>query len=240
MVPDKFEKQLKDTLERRTIAPSKNAWSQLDTQLDNKQTKPKFTFWWIGIAATIAGVFFAVTMLKNKPNQETNIVDGVKDEVILPNKINTNNVEVVVNNSNDTTTYIKVKLKTETKKATSKTDNSGLASSKILDKKKESLNAVIPEKRPNNTVLAATNNEVKQDPIIEEENTLLNESDLLLKEAYTVVKQNNTNYKSEKIDANSLLEEVEMTSDKSLKNRLFHVVKSGYETLKTTVVERDF
>ncbi|WGD35266.1 hypothetical protein [Olleya sp. YS] len=68
MAPNKFEKQLKDTLEGRTIAPSQKAWSQLDTALQTQQTKSKYTFWWLGIAATFLGVCLAIYISKNNSN----------------------------------------------------------------------------------------------------------------------------------------------------------------------------
>ena len=38
MEPNKFEKHIKDTLEKRTIQPSKDAWNQLENKL-NASTK---------------------------------------------------------------------------------------------------------------------------------------------------------------------------------------------------------
>ena len=65
------------------------------------------------------------------------------------------------------------------------------------------------------------------------------EADKLLEQALNQFKVEKYHTVTNQINAEDLLEEVEMASEKSLKHRLFHVVKSGYETVKSTVVSND-
>jgi len=239
MAPNKFEKQLKDTLERRTIAPSKIAWSQLDTQLDVQKNKQKFPFWWFSIAATFLGVFLAIFVFNDKPDPINVVIEDVKNEILLPSEINQ------INKQNKVTKIItspelvvdKVNVKPKNKAVT----NKNKATIQSVQAEKSNVVLVVndkikPEDKP--TIASTTNSEKPIDKT-SQTTTITSEADLLLKEAYSDVQDNYNTYIPEKIDANSLLEDVEMKSEKSLKNRLFHAVKSGYETLKTTVAERD-
>ena len=239
MAPNKFEKQLKDTLERRTIAPSKIAWSQLDTQLDVQKNKQKFPFWWFSIAATFLGVFLAIFVFNDKPDPINVVIEDVKKEILLPSEINQ------INKQNKVTKIItspelvvdKVNVKPKNKAVT----NKNKATIQSVQAEKSNVVLVVNDKiKPEDkaTIASATNSEKPIDKT-SQTTTITSEADLLLKEAYSDVQDNYNTYIPEKIDANSLLEDVEMKSEKSLKNRLFHAVKSGYETLKTTVAERD-
>ena len=239
MAPNKFEKQLKDTLERRTIAPSKIAWSQLDTQLDVQKNKQKFPFWWFSIAATFLGVFLAIFVFNDKPDPINVVIEDVKNEILLPSEINQ------INKQNKVTKIItspelvvdKVNVKPKNKTVT----NKNKATIQSVQAEKSNVVLVVNDKikSEDKATIASTTNSEKPIDKTSQTTTITSEADLLLKEAYSDVQDNYNTYIPEKIDANSLLEDVEMKSEKSLKNRLFHAVKSGYETLKTTVAERD-
>ncbi|MFQ3239335.1 MAG: hypothetical protein ACI9NI_001637 [Olleya marilimosa] len=239
MAPNKFEKQLKDTLERRTIAPSKIAWSQLDTQLDVQKNKQKFPFWWFSIAATFLGVFLAIFVFNDKPDPINVVIEDVKNDILLPSEINQ------INKQNKLTKIItspelvvdKVNVKPKNKAVT----NKNKATIQSVQAEKSNVVLVVNDKiKPEDkATIASTTNSEKPIDKTSQTTTITSEADLLLKEAYSDVQDNYNTYIPEKIDANSLLEDVEMKSEKSLKNRLFHAVKSGYETLKTTVAERD-
>lgn len=239
MAPNKFEKQLKDTLERRTIAPSKKAWSQLDMQLDVQKNRRKFPFWWFSIAATFLGVFMAVFIFNDKPDPINVVIEDVKNEILLPSKTNQINKQNKVTKTITSPELVvdKVNVKPKNKAVI----NKNKATIQSVQAEKSNTVLVVNDKIKSEdkvTIASATNSEKPIDKT-SQTTTITSEADLLLKEAYSDVQDNYNTYIPEKIDANSLLEDVEMKSEKSLKNRLFHAVKSGYETLKTTVAERD-
>ncbi|MEM5538705.1 hypothetical protein [Olleya sp. AS48] len=240
MAPNKFEKQLKDTLERRTIAPSKIAWSQLDTQLDNQKNKRKFPFWWFSIAATFLGVFMAIFIFNDKPDPINVVVEDVKNEILLPSKINQINKQNKVTKTITSPEVVVDKVNVKPKHEAVTNKNKTTVQSVEADKSNTVLVVNDNTKSEDKVTIASATNLQKPIDNTSQTTTITSEADLLLKEAYSDVQNNYTTYKPEKIDANSLLEDVEMKSEKSLKNRLFHAVKSGYETLKTTVAERDF
>ena len=60
MAPIKFEEQLKEKLEKRTIQPSPEAWKKLSVRLDDQgNNKNHRGYWWLGIAASITGIILA-------------------------------------------------------------------------------------------------------------------------------------------------------------------------------------
>ena len=90
MAPIKFEEQLKDKLEKRSIKPSQDAWNKLSDRLDEAEGKQNNNrFWWLGIAAAIVGVLLAITFVF-KPNAdsiEPTIVNTEEENVIDTEKL---------------------------------------------------------------------------------------------------------------------------------------------------------
>ncbi len=249
MAPNKFEKQLKDTLERRTIAPSSNAWSRLDTQFDLEQQKRKFPIWWLGVAATFIGVFLAITFFNNENKPLDRIVNETKNEIITIENNNTNKNDVIVvedqtiqNKTTSVETKVnkgvkhnkKVKTTIQNNNYTNKYQVKNVVITTInKQENKQVTPLVIQDKNQIEVIAVAVSTEDKAS------NKAYQEATTLLEAAYTKVAATGNTNNIEKIDANSMLEEVEIKSEKSLRNRLFHVVKSGYESVKTSVVERN-
>ncbi|WP_417557724.1 hypothetical protein [Mesoflavibacter zeaxanthinifaciens] len=239
MAPNKFEKKAKDVLERRTIAPSKDAWAQLNNKLEQSDKKRKLSVWWIGVAATLVGVMLAITLFnKEEVLPENTIVNQEKKQqnkekpTITKNKIKDKVEENLENkplvNVNEESENSKLKTETPktlvTKKKKQTQQYLAVASTKNIEENNNQLSSQISE----NTVAE-----------VSEEQTNLDEANQLLENAMNQFSADDYKNVTEKINANDLLEEVEMTSEKSLKHRLFHVVKSGYETVKSTVVSSD-
>ncbi|SHH01446.1 hypothetical protein [Winogradskyella jejuensis] len=82
MAPIKFEEQIKDKLEQRTLTPSAEAWSKLSQQLDAEEKRnKKLSFWWFGIAASIAALVFVSVSYFNNGTEST------VDEIIVKEEI---------------------------------------------------------------------------------------------------------------------------------------------------------
>lgn len=84
MAPIKFEEQIKDKLEQRTIQPSNDAWDQLSKKLNTEdKKKSKRLFFYVGIAASIVGVFlFANVIFNSSENHRVlpTVVDAQEQE----------------------------------------------------------------------------------------------------------------------------------------------------------------
>ena len=239
MAPNKFEKKAKDVLERRTIAPSKDAWAQLNNKLEQSDKKRKLSVWWLGVAATLVGVMLAITLFnKDEVLPENTIVNQEKDQkskeqpTITKNKIedkveeNLENTPLV--NTNDEVETPKLKTETPKTLVTNKKKKPEQHLATVNHKNKEENNNQLINQMSENTVAEVSKKQIN-----------LDEANQLLENAMNQFSADDYKNVTEKINANDLLEEVEMTSEKSLKHRLFHVVKSGYETVKSTVVSSD-
>ena len=83
MAPIKFEEQLKDKLEKRTMSPSEDSWSKLSQRLDDDEQKSKNTiFWWLSIAAGIIIMIAVTVQFFNQPDIENSLPKIVDKEEI--------------------------------------------------------------------------------------------------------------------------------------------------------------
>lgn len=122
MAPLKFEDNIKDKLEQRTIQPSDAIWERLDQELDAKSGQKKVKkYWWMGLAASIVGVLMTTTFFTNssdslkpsnnqlvevtnekndsKQSEDIDVVniDALKEEEIIANKETTEAIEKEIN-----------------------------------------------------------------------------------------------------------------------------------------------
>ena len=235
MAPNKFEKKAKDVLERRTIAPSKDAWIQLNNKLEQSDKKRKLSVWWLGVAATLVGVMLAITLFnKEEVLPENTIVNQEKNQqnkekpTITKNKIEENLENKPLVNVNEESENSKLKTEAPKTLITNKKKKPEQHLATVNHKNKEENNNQLINQISENTVAEVSKEQIN-----------LDEANQLLENAMNQFSVDDYKNVTEKINANDLLEEVEMTSEKSLKHRLFHVVKSGYETVKSTVVSSD-
>jgi hypothetical protein len=262
MAPIKFEEQLKEKLEQRSIQPSSDAWNKLSERLDKVEEKQNNKgFWWLGIAATLVGVLVTLTFIfkTNTEIIEPTIVDTKKETII--EKQDLQNLEVLGNNA--------VAIEENDKKS----DEAQQNDTKTLIIKMP-LKAVIIEQQdaliPNivNETLAEVDtefNEVNNKTIetkheivsfetlkvnevvaqiqkLQQENkeVTTEEIDALLATAQKeITMQKLFNEATKTVDADALLRSVEDDLELTFRDKVFSAIKSGYETVKTAVVERN-
>jgi hypothetical protein len=264
MAPIKFEEQLKDKLEKRSIQPSQDAWNKLSDKLDEVEDKQNNKgLWWLGIAATVVGVLLALTFVfkSNTEITEPTIVDTKKENVIDTEAIQ--NKEVLKDNNTVVT-----ELKDETKSESTQLKNTETQIDKaplktIVNQKQE---ALIQEGDPKNTAVANANTAeitkpnatktaeglsfedqkvkdvVAQIQLLQKENkeVTTEEIDALLEAAQKeIMMQKLYNEATNKVDANALLQSVEDDLEQSFRAKVFDAIKSGYESVKTAVAERN-
>ena len=260
MAPMKFEEQLKDKLEQRTIEPSSNTWQKLSDKLDANESKKKNKgFWYLGIAASIVGIIF-ITNLFNKGN--INIVE--------PTIVNTNNnysEPININSEDKIVTKDKKMLFNETEKVASenitrephkKQLNKKPALKQKLNKEQHKLilnktDEMVVAKNLKETSKEAiikplsfedkkANEVVAQIQTMQQSREVTNaEIDALLSAALREIsfkKLYNENTKT--IDANALLLSVENDIEElSFRTRVFEMLKTGYNEVKTVVANRN-
>jgi len=257
MEQDKFEEHLKSKLEERSIQPSENTWSKLEHKLDAQEgkTNPKLV-WWLGIAASIVGLLLVTFLFFNNvdsteilpelvetPAEETNTKEENIRElntIVESEKSNKEIVNTIENQSKTSVVKQNIGTKTTINKSTSLISNEEVVETNL--NKSESLNN-------NNAIIDKSiqllNN--SQSSVAQASETITNqkldvdsEIDLLLNNAQKDVAlidiQNNDKIV---VDANLLLEEVEMDLEESFRDKIFQTIKSGYKTVKTAVAERN-
>jgi len=100
MAPIKFEEQLKDKLEKRSLQPSADSWAKLSERLDAQEKNSRSPwFWWMGIAAGVAiMIFLAIQNFgpENDENVSPHLVEENKIEQIIESKTpNVNKIETI-------------------------------------------------------------------------------------------------------------------------------------------------
>ena len=249
MALHKFEQNIKEKLEKRTIKPSENAWNKLDTKLELIQDKKSDTlFWVLGIAASIIGVLWLVTPFFNNDIEKTTpiIVDTKTIKIKeITNPIIEEEIVIIENKLDtiETATSLSV-IKSETKKRrTSKilkeefmiSESKGQKIEIVVNQKKFNQNQlIIEEQKATNLAAEIIKLKTKKYTISDADiDALITkvQKELALNKIYS--ENNNT------VDANLLLQDVEADLNKSFRSKVFEALKINYENVVTTVSERN-
>lgn len=265
MAPIKFEEQLKEKLEQRSIQPSSDAWNKLSDRLDEEgDNQNNKGFWWLGIAATIVGVLFALTFVfkSNTEIVEPTIVDTKEETTIetqdfqnLDALEESNTVAIEENDSKPEKTQqkevkeqiIKVPLKSVIKE-----QQDALIPNKVnevvakVDTKliSEEVNKKVTEQKPEIVSFETqkVNEVVAQIKKLQQENkeVTTEEIDALLEAAQKeITMQKLYDEATKTVDAEALLQSVEDDLEQSFRDKVFSTLTSGYKTVKTAVATRN-
>ena len=252
MAPIKFEENIKDKLEKRTISPSEDSWDKLSNKLDEHEDKSNGKIvWWIGIAASLVGVFLVTTLFFNQS----------EDETVLPVLVDSP-IEKTLNQQEEKEPLNNVLVESEepflkeTTTLNKKVENYIVNRAKVrktIDKSKnEVVDATIEEDKiqnqnliNSNTIIAEENKQEITAQIldIEKDKNLVTDSEieLLLENAQKdIALKQNIKEKTKTVNANSLLQDVETDLDVSFRDKIFKSIESGYNTVRTAVVERNY
>ena len=250
MAPIKFEENIKQRLEKRTIEPSSNAWDKLSRRLDDQgENSNNKIIWWIGIAASFIGAFLVVTLFVNTNDQEAIIPEVVEtpvdDSIIIPESNTEDNIDKkTIIQSNVTEELVFEDLnKTDVdpknsgieKRETTLRENEALASNNpiAINENANTSNEKYTEEKESKATDALSNKsevQIKEDP----------EIDLLLKQAQQdIALRKNENDKKLTIDSNALLEDVETDLDQSFREKIFETIITSYNSVKTAVAQRN-
>ena len=260
MAPIKFEEQLKDKLEKRTLSPSSESWSVLSDRLEADEKKSKKPiYWWLSIAAgllimiAISVQFFSADeiekvmpqVVKEKAIEEQleNIEPKLNDIKAIDLAIEDDSVEDKKDNSPiinkpQIIDYKKVtNKKSETK--TQLAEINKTVKNTLSNQTKEDLNNQLQEEIDNAIMKNALANALID---LKSENTSVTdrEIDSLLKIASKeLFKEKLQKETSKTVDANTLLMSVEDEMGQSFRSKVFEALKESYKTVKTAVAERN-
>lgn len=257
MAPIKFEEQLKEKLEKRTIQPSSGAWDTLANRLDHQDKKGNNrSYWWLGIAASIVGIILVATFVFDNPDTkitkptivDINKIEMPKTDAVVSENIETQNQESVKDSKPE------IKLTNKEQVISQKAKPSELSSQKKEMNLKEAIvsNDVKVEEQTQMTTEKLLNTsdfeQAKLNDVVAEINRLNAQNqgmteaeiDSLLKQAEREILTNRIyNENTKTVDASALLQDVEADLEQSFRSRVFEALKSGYVTVKTAVAERN-
>ncbi len=243
----KFEKDISEKLNKRKIEPKTGNWEELSLRLNSEEKSRRPIFWWIGIAATLVGGILIFSMLFNKPISEIPVIVNVPTEEILKEKIESQQISFKKPASQEMTEPEKASVKSVGNIFSEKepVSNSKLAS---IGNTQESSNTENDQTQKDPELMKDTKiSEIPEDVIAEASSKENNtgeitdaEVDTLLAEASKQISRDRSAKSvSENIDVNSLLLDVEMELEQSIREKVFDVLKEGYFKAKTAVVNRN-
>lgn len=260
MAPIKFEEQLKEKLEKRTLTPSSDGWANLSDRLDADDKKSKRPiYWWLSIAAMLV-IMIAITIqvfnkdevIKVKPeivNEDSNKIKNNENAILInkeDNQLVSEEVspkeqieeeEKIENSIIDNNIKQLVENKSEPKtKLVSNTKKVEVKNLELESHKADINQNIIKNPEIDKTAVAEVIENIKETSTIQ----LDREVDSLLKLASKQLTTNKLIKESSKtVDANALLEEVQDDMGQSFRSRVFEALKDSYETVKTAVAQRN-
>lgn len=259
MAPIKFEENLRDKLEERSLQPSANSWSKLSDRLDQEEKSGrKPWFGWLSIAAGLI-IFLAIAIQvfgsKTTDDAKPELVnEDVKEQQIdekQPQFKEVNTLDIaseeeileVQENEKNTVDESKIKNYKSVVKKSSKSD-SQLANTSTNDNSKLEKDQNEAHKSEILITEAQVNTQAVAEALdaINTENTVVTdkEVDSLLKVASKELFRDQLKKETAKtVDAKSLLEDVEEEMGQSFRSKVFEALKGSYETVKTAVAERN-
>lgn len=216
-------KNIKDNFDKREIAPSADSWQRLASQLDQADKKKKRPFlYWICAAAAVLVIALMVSQVSLFTTDLTPQIDSIT--VVEKETYNSESKASDAVVSTEKLPVVKEKTVTETSKH--------LKSAMVASKKRATKTTV--QKTPL-VIEKIAISPVEVDETAMASNkinnlTLVQETDLLLKEAFAKAESQSIVTKS--IDPDQLLRETEWDLEADRRNRLNKGLKSGLGVLK--------
>lgn len=250
MAPIKFEEDIKSTLEKRRIEPSKMAWDTLEKSLDNDfgENKKK-PFWWIGIAASIIGILWISISFFNREDVivEPMIVDVPNGNIKTQTKVTTNKkadkiieeddiIDRPITSVNQELVAVEIhpkKIKKESIYEIENPQNINITKEVLIAKVEVELPVNISEEEKQIQQVAA------QIAVLEKENATDAEIDNLLKKAQQKIANQKFKESGMSVSAYALLFEVEEELDPTFKEKVFDILSENYHSVKNAVAQRN-
>lgn len=252
MAPIKFEEHVKEKLDERKIQPSAGSWDQLSSRLNNNSNKSSGKKWWFSAAAAVlvllvAGLFYIDLQNQNStPIVETSIENNHQDnpgkvEIEQPVQITSEEtkeeIQPEVTKPEEINSEVKIsepqKTKTETERLASNNYDNNRKTIEPVSITPPSKEEEVKSERSGKVseLMAKISEEEKRSGI----NITDAEVDALLAQAVNEINGTGAQLKPERISADALLADVEEEVYESFKEKIFEMVKTGYQKAAVAV-----
>ena len=246
----KWEYNIKNTLERRTIKPSEQSWDHLAARLDVAQEKKnKLGYWWAGIAAGLIIILFTVSIFFQNSHvelQQPVLVEtptrDIKQELPMEKSLKEEQWVGISNQEGDIAGDSIGKITVERVKNPSKLRTSiekDVVAANTNSRNRSLTNQPSSEKESFET--DKISGIVAQVANLKDSGNSVTDADidaLLSSAKQEIAFQHTANKGFITVDANALLQDIEMDLQKSFRNKVFEGLKNSYEIVKTAVAER--
>lgn len=232
MEQNKLEKEFRNKLNQREITPTENAWDRLDAMLTvAEEKKPKRTYGWIYMAASIIGFAFLGTFFLNQSNQNTT---SESNEVVIENNQKAEPIQKdilkvpSILKSESTVVFSEVKKVKENARDTNTRDTNASVKNQVAENSPtDNLIPILEKKEINQEIvqIAATNT------------SDLN-VDKMLAAVQTISKEGNSKTKL-KVNPNMLLTQVDGELELSFREKVINKVNKNYQTVKVALANRN-
>jgi hypothetical protein len=248
MAPNKLETLMREKLNSREIQPSSQAWDRLDAMLsvaEEKKTKrsPFLSFQFIGIAASIlvlltVGMFLFIQKSTTIKPQNNVVGTEVKKDTT---KTVENKFQTPIVTSNPANQIVVSDIVNPTKKATT-TNNNSKEVSIINQKQSNQQNQIIKDKEIE--FLYPADIAIKDMPKIQNNkgiisSNIIKSDDILLADLDKTSKQATNQKSTVKVDAKSLLSQVDAELDQTFREKAITKISKNYKSVKVALANRN-
>jgi hypothetical protein len=240
MEPNKFDNQIKEKLDGRTIQPSAQAWDRLDAMLTVAE-KPKRNSNWMYVAASFVGFLLIASVFFSQTEE---LIDSEKKDVVIGYPIISKVSGSPINNE--------INEKSSNKKGSDKIANvTGEEDKKTAAKSnriKEVKERVLINKEKSNENLIAQNSDSKIEnsntQIISQKTISLKSNDASVDELVALAEQSSkkeslTKKASIKVDASRLLSLVDGELELSFREKVISKLNKNYQSVKVAFNNRN-
>lgn len=225
-----IENQIKEKINAREITPSKASWDRLDAMLAVAE-KPKRSYKWMYVAASLLGFLLLGTLYLNQNNKETVVA---KDSVVVaePKVVPTEEVESSKINSTQTvvvTKSMKTQLASEEIKA--KPDSNTVLSNKE--------NHVVVKENIQDEQVSIITQKTEQ-PAVLQKSKYVNVDELLASVDNESPKKSSIAAKTNvKVNSNELLTQVDGELDLTFREKAIKTVNQNFKAVKLALSNRN-
>src|SRR6218665_1367408 len=257
MGQNKLENQIKEKLNSREIQPSAQAWDRLDAMLSvAEEKKTKRSFGWLYIAAgitvlLIAGMFFLAQNSTDTINQDAVVDSEVKKDTIQKEQ---NKLQAPINTIEEKQNQVAESTEVQSPKSTNPSSNKEAVS--IINQKSNQKQSGNPRINREKEIQYQNSSDValKDLPKIDTQTkiivdkkdipssvagTLSKSDEDLLASLDKVVKKSSNQKTSVKVDAKSLLSQVDGEVEYTFREKVLNKVSKNYKEVKVALSNRN-
>ena len=211
MESNKFEKDFRDKLNQREIAPSENSWDRLDAMLAvAEKQQPKKSKDWFYIAASIIGFILIGSVFFSQTEE---LIDIKKSDVVIENKEIIKPTEEVVINIEEVSVI----------------NQKSVATTNSNQKTKNNASEIKPA--------LVINEEIQQEQLVSKEKPT---EEIIQKDIpVELFATTNIANPSVKVDAKNILSEVDGELELSFRERIVQKINKNYQNIKVALANRN-